>query len=137
MRLRTLIFNYRLGNNSDITGRFNLHLTISTNNKTTHVLGNNYSARIITKIPYIVCKMIIVIGVINGLIKCNCNVCFTMRHIYNYLNIFISVKFIKASFTIRKDLSKLPINKICRIYCNGNRTSCFNISGSNSVSNIL
>ena len=131
------IFNYSLGNNSYVTGTVNLYLTISTNNKATHVLINNYFTGVITKIPYIFCKMIVIIGVVNRIVKCNCNVCFTMRHIYNHLDIFISVKFIKASFTIRKDLSKLPINKVCRIYRNGNRTSFFNISGSNSVSNIL
>ena len=131
------IFNYSLGNNSYVTGTVNLYLTISTNNKATHVLINNYFTGVITKIPYIFCKMIVIIGVVNRIVKCNCNVCFTMRHIYNHLDIFISVKFIKASFSIRKDLSKLPINKVCRIYRNGNRTSCFNISGSNSVSNIL
>ena len=131
------IFSYSLGNNSYVTGTVNLYLTISTNNKTTHIFINNYFTGVITKIPYIFCKMIVIIGVVNRIVKCNCNVCFTMRHIYNYLNIFFSVKFIKASFTIRKDLSKLPINKVCRIYRNGNRTSCFNLSGSNSVSNIL
>ena len=131
------ILNYSLGNNSYVTGMVDLYLTISTNNKTTHIFINNYFTGVITEIPYIICKMIIVIGVVNRIVKFNCNVCFTMCHIYNYLNIFIFVKVIKAVLTIRKDFSKLTINKVCRIYRNGNPLSCFNISSSNFVFNIL
>ncbi len=131
------VFNDLIGNNSYITGIVNLYLTISANNKTTHILINNYFTGIIAKIPYIIRKMIIIIGVINGVIECNCNISFTMCYIYNDLDIFISVKFIKAVIAIRKDFSKLPLSKVCRIYCNSNCTSCFNLSRSNFVSNIL